>query len=75
MTPTIGIALEHGTEEEHRATLMRAKERGITYIWSGDVRRNPYLAENLRFGVECNILTAEWIETEQESGWCISWDT
>ena len=65
--------LEHGTEAEHRATLARAKAGGLTYVWSGDVRRNRYLAENLRFGEETGILTTKWVESDQESGWKISW--
>lgn len=65
--------LTHGTEAEHRATLGRAKAGGLTYVWSGDVRRNQYLAENLRFGEEAGILTTKWVESEQESGWEISW--
>ena len=65
--------LEHGTEEEHRATLMRAKAAGVSYIWSGDLRRNPYLAENLQFGEEAGILTTKWVECSQESGYNITW--
>lgn len=65
--------LEHGTEAEHRATLARAKAGGLTYVGSGDVRRNRYLAENLRFGEEAGIRTTKWVESDQESGWEISW--
>jgi hypothetical protein len=65
--------LQHGTEAEHRATLARAKAAGVKYVWSGDVRRNRYLAENIRFAEESGILTTEWLESEQESGWRIMW--
>lgn len=65
--------LEYGTEEEHRATLQRAKENGVSYVWSGDVRRNRYLAENICFGEEAGILTTEYVEQSQESGWNIKW--
>lgn len=71
--PPLVHPLEHGTEAEHRATLKRAKDGGLSYIWSGDVRRNRYLAENLRFGEEAGILTTKWVESDQESGWEISW--
>ena len=65
--------LEHGTEVEHRATLERAKKNGLSYVWSGDVRRNAYLRENLRFGVASGIITTKWVESDQESGWEIFW--
>jgi hypothetical protein len=65
--------LRHGTIDEHLGTLKRAKEAGLSYVWSGDIRRNPYLAENLRFGEEFGILTTEWVESDQESGWLVFW--
>ncbi len=65
--------LRHGTEEEHRATLKRAKAAGVSYVWSGDILRNQYLAENLRFGHESGILSTEWVESDQESGWKLKW--
>lgn len=65
--------LKYGTEEEHRATLDRARENGVTYVWSGDIRRNPYLAENLQFGVDNKIITTTFVENDQESGWEITW--
>ena len=77
-TPQVGqqrmvSQLRHGTEEEHRATLKRAKAAGISYVWSGDVRRNQYIAENLRFAQEAGILSTEWVESDQESGWKLKW--
>jgi hypothetical protein len=67
--------LTHGTEEEHLGTLERAKKANITYIWSGDIRRNPYLAENLRFGQEKGIIEVTEVESraQQESGFRIKW--
>lgn len=65
--------LVHGTKEQHRATLRRAREAGVDYVWSGDIRRSPYLAENLQFGIDNKILTTKWVEGEQESGWMIKW--
>lgn len=77
-TPPVGqqrmvSPLRHGTEEEHRATLKQAKAAGVFYVWSGDVRRNQYLAENLRFAQESGILSTEWVESAQESGWKLKW--
>ena len=66
------MKLIYGTEEEHRATLERAKKAGVDYVWSGQLR-SDYLRENLRFGCENKLLTAKWIEREQESGWNITW--
>ncbi len=71
--PRLVSPLEHGTEAEHRATLERAKAGGLSYVWSGDVRRNAYLLENLRFGEEMGILTTRFVESDQESGWEIDW--
>ena len=71
--PRLVSSLEHGTEEEHRATLARAKASGLTYVWSGELRRNRYLAENLRFGEAAGILTTKRVESDYESGWEISW--
>lgn len=67
------MILVHGTEAEHRATLDRARKAGVTYVWSGDVRRSPYLAENLDFAVEENIVKLSYVESEQESGWTLKW--
>ena len=65
--------LERGTEAEHRATLDRARKAGVSYVWSGDVRRNPYLRENLQFGVDNKVIETQWVEKDQESGWRIKW--
>jgi hypothetical protein len=66
--------LRHGTEEEHRATLKRAKENGVSYVWSGDLR-NPYLLESLRFGQDAGLIEAEFVEyyEAQESGYRIKY--
>jgi hypothetical protein len=50
------MELKHGTREEHLATLKRAKNGGLSYVWSGDIRRSPYLRENLQFAVEEGII-------------------
>ena len=67
------MVLKHGTEEEHRATLQRAKANGVEYIWSGDIRRNKYLAENFNFGIQEGIFEATEAEDTQETGWWIKW--
>lgn len=72
--PRIVSLLRHGTEEEHRATLKRAKENDISYVWSGDLR-NPYLLENLRFGQDVGLIEVEFVEyyEAQESGYRIKY--
>jgi len=66
------MKLQYGTEEEHRATLARAKANGVDYVWSGDLRNN-YLRENLNFGVKHKIIETTHVEMEQESGYKIKW--
>jgi hypothetical protein len=69
----MSVKLVLGTEAEHRATLERARKNGVSYIWSGEVRRSPYLAENLDFAIQERILEATPVEEAQESGWRIKW--
>lgn len=66
--------LEHGTREEHIATLKRSKAAELESIWSGDMR-NPYLRENLQFAEHEKIvkLTPYDSREAQESGWTIEW--
>lgn len=72
--PRIVSLLRHGTEEEHLATLKRAKENGVSYVWSGNLR-NPYLLENLRFGQDAGLIEVEFMEyyEAQESGYRIKY--
>lgn len=65
------MTLEHGTEEEHIGTLERAKQRGENsfYVWSGDLRRNAYLRENLNFGVDRGLIRLEEVDMSQETGY------
>ncbi len=67
------MKLIHGTEQEHRDTLKRAKANGVEYIWSGDMRRNRYLAENFDFALENKIFEATEAKDSQETGWWIKW--
>ena len=64
------MELQEGTEEEHLKTLERANQNKIKYVWSGDLRNN-YLRENLAFGVERGIISIEYVEDAQESGYFI----
>jgi hypothetical protein len=67
------MKLIHGTEQEHRDTLKRAKANGVEYIWSGDMRRNRYLTENFAFALENKIFEATEAKDSQETGWWIKW--
>jgi hypothetical protein len=69
------MELQYGTEKEHRATLQRAKDNRVWKIWSGDVRRNPYLRENMIFAERVGIakFTPYNSYEQQESGWVIEW--
>jgi len=69
------MTTKYGTTEEHLATLKRAKQNNVLSVWSGDVARNPYLQENLKFGVDSKILklTTYDSQEDQESGWLIEW--
>jgi hypothetical protein len=67
------MKLIHGTEQEHRDTLKRAKANGVEYIWSGDMRRNRYLTENFAFALENKIFEVTEAKDSQETGWWIKW--
>jgi hypothetical protein len=69
------MELKLGTKEEHLATLQRAKDGGLSYVWSGDIRRNAYLRENLAFAEDEGIIKTTFVESweAQESGWNIEW--
>ena len=40
--------LIYGTHDQHYQTVLRAKENGVSCIWSGDMK-NDYLRENLAY--------------------------
>jgi hypothetical protein len=69
------VLLEQGTRREHLDTLIRANKGNLSYVWSGDIRRNPYLRENLQFALDEEIIEATFVEyyEAQESGWKIEW--
>jgi len=61
-------------EEEYRGTLRRAKDGGLTSIWSGDLR-NEYLRNALQFAVDQGIVELEPYDHKeaQESGFNVTW--
>lgn len=69
------MVLEKGTRKEHLDTLIRANKGGLSYVWSGDIRRNSYLRENLAFAEDEGIIKTTFVESweAQESGWNIEW--
>lgn len=73
--PAMTMELQHGTEQEHLASLERAKQAGLSSIWSGDVRRNAYLRENMVFAEKRGIAKFTFYEDYygQESGWNVEW--
>lgn len=69
------IELIHGTREDHLATLRRALAGGVQSVWSGDLRRNAYLRENVAFAEAEGILTTKPYDDRdaQESGLTLTW--
>ena len=67
------MELEHGTKEEHLATLSRAREANVRTIWSGAVRRSPYLRESMVLAERLGIAKFTPYDSyeAQESGWVI----
>lgn len=67
----------HGTEAEHKATVERTKRNnpGKSFsIWSGDIKRNAYLRENLQYMEERKIATNKLQDVgDQESEIVITW--
>lgn len=68
-----GFDFKHGTEQEHKNTLKRAKDNGVSYVWSGDLR-TPYFRENLHYGIAAGIIEVEAVNyyEAQESGYIIT---
>ncbi len=72
------MKLIYGTAEEHTATIERTKAAnpyGLS-VWTGDIRRNQYLQENLAFLEEQGLGTVT-LDTsdEQQSNFVIKWTT
>lgn len=62
--------------EEHKATIARAKAASPKYlvVWTGDIRRNPYLEENIRVMEFLDVATITLDDSdEQESNYIITW--
>lgn len=60
-------------EEEFKATITRAKESGVDYIWSGDLARSEYLRNCLHYAEVNGLVKKEFVEMEQESGYRVWW--
>lgn len=59
--------------EQYQKSLQSAKEQGLNYIWSGDLR-SGYLRECLKYGVDNKILTLTPFEvSDQETGFTVTW--
>ena len=67
--------LVHGTKEEHLETIKKARENNISYVWSGHLRRSPYLLENLKFAMEIGAFNTTFVDSaiNQESGFDVTW--
>jgi hypothetical protein len=67
--------LVHGTAAEHIGTLLRACENNVTSVWSGSLRHNAYLRENLDYGVEAGLIKLKDYDHReaQESGYTITY--
>lgn len=67
--------LKLGMLEDHLGTVRRGRAMGDCLVWSGDLRRNAYLRENLAF-IEANRLAeiAEVVSYEDQCSYVkISW--
>jgi hypothetical protein len=66
----------HGTLDEHKATIVRAKAAnpsGLS-VWTGDIRRNAYLRENLEVMRFLNVADIELDDSDdQQSNFVIRW--
>lgn len=67
--------LEHGSIEEHLATIKRSIFNKIDSIWTGDILRNKYLQENLKFAHVNRMvkITEETDYVGQSSYWLLEW--
>lgn len=69
------MKLEYGTYKEHKATAQRAKDNNLNSIWTGDLKRNPYLRENLSFIQEKGLAEVDLkVDYDgQSSSYVIKW--
>lgn len=66
----------YGTMDEHKGTIERARAAsGETLtIWSGDIRRNRYLAENLEVMKFLGVADITFDDSDdQESNFIVTW--
>lgn len=64
--------LNHGTYEDYMGT---AKENNFNSVWSGDLKQNSYLAENILFLQDSGLLTIKLVEDfeGQSNIYIITW--
>jgi len=60
-------------EEDFLGTIARAKELGVTYIWSGDLSRSRYLHNCLGYAEKNNLVELTPVQDEQSSGYLVEW--
>jgi len=60
------------TEEEYLNTIKTAKENGVDYIWSGELR-TTYLRKCLSYAIKNNLVKITPVEMEQETGYDVEW--
>ena len=68
------MKLIHGNNEQHYQTVLRAKENGVSCIWSGDMR-NEYLRENLTYAEHMGWIILKYFEDyeSQISGYYVEY--
>ncbi len=69
------MQLQYGSHDEHVATIQRAKENSVTNVWTGDLKRKPYLAENLNYCESIGLIETEFVSDKdaQESYYLITY--
>ena len=60
---------QYGTESEHRATADVAKAKDIRMVWTGDIKRSLYLAENLEFIQETGLAVVSIVMGDSQSSY------
>jgi hypothetical protein len=57
--------LTHGTEEEHLGTITQAKANKVDSVWTGEIRRKRYLAENLAWAEAKGLISVKFRDDER----------
>ena len=68
------MELIYGTHYQHYQTVLRAKENGVSCIWSGDMK-NDYLRENLAYAEISGWINLKYFEyyESQMSGYEVTY--